>query len=193
MSFWEEPHLLLVDGIGCATVHVVLGRAAPATCRRHWLCYSACRSGKSRTCYLSTALVVLQCMSFWEELHLVHNPGGVIGYLQSLVLNKENEFTILKIASTLKEASVQLETEWLDREKKQRQVESVWLESTVEVERRQRQDEQKYVVVIKSQQNEITDLHQLREENRIELLKRKHESITLNVNSKKKQRELPNY
>ena len=31
MSFWEEPHLLLVDGIGCATVHVVLGRAAPAT------------------------------------------------------------------------------------------------------------------------------------------------------------------
>ena len=98
---------------------------------------------------------------------------------------KENEFTILKIASTLKEASVQLETEWLDREKKQRQVESVWLESTVEVERRQRQDVQKYVVVIQSQQNEITDLHQLREENRIELLKRKHESITLNVNSKK--------
>ena len=77
---------------------------------------------------------------------------------------KENELVIMNIAKTLKEASVKLETDWLEGERRQRQVEAEWLESIMESGRRQRQDELKYLEVIKSQQREIQQLHHLRDD-----------------------------
>ena len=68
---------------------------------------------------------------------------------------KENELVILDMAKTLKEVSVKMEREWLEGEKRQRQMETEWLESTMESGRRQRQDELKYLEVIKQQQREL--------------------------------------
>ena len=108
---------------------------------------------------------------------------------------KENELVIMNIVKTLNEASVKLETDWLEREKRQRQVEAEWLESTMESGGRQRQDELKYLEVIKSQQREIQQLHHLRDEDRMEIIKKdaklikiKAEIMTLHVTLNKRKR-----